>query len=45
MSQFVVVVPIPNEHFATLASYFMQRVLMKFGMCHIILLDDDTPFK
>ena len=45
MSQFVVVVPISNEHFATLVSFFMQRVLMKFGKCHIILLDDDTPLK
>ena len=45
MSQFVVVVPVPDESSAILASSFMQHVLMKFGLCHLVVLDDGTPFK
>ena len=45
MSQFVVVVPVPDESSVTLASYFMQYVLMKFGLCHLFVLDDGIPFK
>ena len=45
MSQFVVVVPISNECIATLASYFMQHVSMKFGLCQLVVLDDGNPFK
>ena len=42
--QFVVVVPVLDESSATLASHFMQYVLMKFGLCHLVTLDDGTPF-
>ena len=70
MSQFVVIVPVPDESSATLASYFMQHMLLKFGfvpvfdessttlasyfmqhvllkfvLCHLVVLDDGTPFK
>jgi len=45
MSQFVVVVPVPNESSATLASFFMQHVLMKFGLCQLVVLDDGISFK
>ena len=45
MSQFVVVVPVPDESSATLADYFFQHVLMKFGLCHLVVLDDGNPFK
>ena len=45
MSQFVVVVPVPDESSATLASFFMQYVIMKFGICHLVVLDDGSPFK
>ena len=45
MRQFVVVVPVPDETSATLVDYFVQHVLMKFGMCYLIVLDDGTPFK
>ena len=38
MSQFVDVVPIPDEPSATLADYFFQHVLMKFGLCHIVVV-------
>ena len=45
MSQFVVVIPIPDESSAALTSYFMQYILMKFGLCQLVILDDDSPFK
>ena len=37
--------PVPDESSATLASYFMQHVLMKVGLCHLVVLDNLTPFK
>lgn len=43
--QFVVVVLFGDESFITIASYCMQHKLMKFGMCHLVTLDDCTPFK
>ena len=45
MSQLVVVVPITTESSATLAENYFQHVLMKFGLCHLVVIDDDTPFK
>ena len=45
MTQFVVVVPVPDKILATLAEYFMQHVLLKFGICHLLILDDCSPFK
>ena len=45
MSQFVVVVSVPDKSSATLASYVMQHVLMKFGLYHLIVLYHGSPFK
>ena len=45
MTQFVAVVPVPGETSATLAEYFMQHVLLKFGICHLLILDDSSPFR
>ena len=45
MSQFVIVVPVPDKSSATLGSYLIQYVLMKFGLCHLVMLDDGNPFK
>ena len=45
MIQFVVVVPVLDETSATLASYFMQHVFLKFGICHLIVIDDVTPLR
>ena len=45
MPQFVVAVHVPGESFATLAKYIFQHVLMKFGLCHLVVLDDGIPFK
>ena len=45
MSQFVIVVPVPNESSATLSPFFMQHVLVKFVLCHLVVLDDGSPFK
>ena len=28
-----------------LASHFMQYALMKFGLCHLVIMDDSDPFK
>ena len=44
-NQFVVIIPVPNESSAILASYFMQHVWMKLGLCHLVVLDDGSPFK
>ena len=45
MTQFVVVVPVPDKYSATLASHFMQHVLLKFGMCHLVVINDGTPLR
>ena len=45
MSQFVVVVPVPNESSDTLPSFFMQHFLMTFGLCNLVFLDNGIPFK
>ena len=45
MSQFVVVVPVNNKYFTTLAENIFQYVLMKFGVCHLVVIDNGTPFK
>ena len=45
MNQFVVVSPVPDETSTTLASHFMQHVLMKFGIYHLVVIDDGAPFK
>ena len=45
MNQFLVVVPVPDESSATLASYSMQYFLLKFSLCNLVVLDDGTPFK
>ena len=45
MTQFVIVVPVLNETASTLTEYFMQHILLKFGICHLVILNDDSPFK
>ena len=45
MTQFVIVVPVPDEIASTLVENFMQHVFLKFGICHLIILDDGSPFK
>ena len=45
MSQFVIVVPIQDEISVTLSSYFMQRVLVKFGLYHLVVIDNNTHLK
>ena len=44
-SQFVVVVLVRDETSTTLADNSMQQVLMKFGLCHLVVLDDGSPCK
>ena len=45
ISQFVVVESMTNESFATLAENFVQHVFLKFGICHLVAIDDCTQFK
>ena len=45
MSQFVVIFPVPNESSATLGSYFIQHILIKFDLCHLVVLDYGAHFK
>ena len=45
MCQFVAVVPVPDETSVTLVDYFVQHIVMKSGMCYLIVLDDGTLFK
>ena len=45
ISQFVVVVPVTNESSTTLTESCFQHVLMKFGLCHLVVINYGTPFK
>ena len=45
MTQIVVVVPVPNETSTTLGGKSIQHVLMKFGICHLVVIGDGIPFK
>ena len=45
LTQFVVVVPVPGMTASIIAKYFMQEVLLKFGIFHLVGMDDGTPFK
>ena len=45
INQFVEVVLVLDETFIILSSYFMQHVLMKFGICHLVVINDSTVIK
>ena len=45
ISQFLVSVSVSDESSSILAEYFSQHFLMKFGVCHLVILDDGGPFK
>ena len=45
LTQFVVVVPVPGATSALIAKYFMQKDLLKFGLCLLVATNDVTPFK
>ena len=45
MTQFVIVVPVLDEIADILAEHFMRHELLKFGICHLVILDDGSPFK
>ena len=42
MTQFIIVVLVSNEIAAILTGHLMQHVLLKFGICHLVFLDDDV---
>ena len=45
LTKCVVVVPVPGATSTLIAKYFMQYVLLKFGLCLLVAIDDDTQFK
>ena len=45
LTQFVVVVPVPGITASIIEKYFMQEVLLKFGIFHLVVMDDGTLFK
>jgi len=45
ISQFVVAVHVLDESSVTLASHFIQHLLMKFGLYHLVVQNDSTSFK
>ena len=45
MTQLVIVIPVLNETVATLTEHIMQHVLLKFGICHLVILDDGSLLK
>ena len=45
MTQFIVVFLVSDETSATLASHFMQHVLLKYDVCYLVVIDNNTPFK
>ena len=45
LTQFVVVFPVTGMTVSIITKYFMQEVLSKFGICHLVVMDDSTIFK
>ena len=37
ISQFIVIVPVPDEFPAAVTDYFFQHVMMKFGLCQLVV--------
>ena len=44
-THFVVVVPVPGATSVLIKKYFMQDVLLKFGICALMVINDGKPFK
>jgi len=45
ITQFAIATPTFNIMPAHLATQFMEHVVLTFGMCAVIVLDDGSPFK
>ena len=45
IAQFVIIVPISGCTFAVITQHIMQDVLMKFGLCHLVVIDNGTLSK
>ena len=43
--QFIITVPLSGCTSAIISQYVMQDVLMKFGLCHLVVIDDIILFK
>ena len=44
MTQFIVVVLVPNETAAILTEHLMKNVLLEFEIFHFVILNDGSPF-
>ena len=45
ITHFVVTVTIAECAFTIITHYFMQDVFIKFGLCHLVVIDNSTLFK
>ena len=45
LTQFFILCPIKNTLAATIAKVFMEQVVLTFGVCAIIVVDDGSEFK
>ena len=45
ISQFVISSPMTNINAAHLANFFMADVVLSFGMCSVVVIDDGSSFK
>ena len=45
MCQFVISIPIKNMSASYLARLFMEQVLLKFGICAVVVIDDGSTFR
>ena len=45
ITQFVLIIPIVWYNSTIIVQYFMQDVLMKFGLWYLVVIDDSISFK
>ena len=45
ITQFVVYVPVPDCTSTIISKFVMQNVMLKFGLCSLVILDVGAPFK
>ena len=43
--QFFVIISVSGFTSSIIGKYFIQDVFMKFGIFHLVVIDDGTPFK
>ena len=45
ITQFAITMPTYQINAATMATLFMENVVLTFGMCAVVVIDDGSPFK